>query len=120
MVRPMSSETEQPVSRETVLDVPLVPTREMHRIEVRRIRIAPGHAAGLHVHNGPVVGSIVEGSVIYQIEGEPESVLGPGEVFFEPEGARIARFDAGEDGVTFLAYFPLGLGQDAELSFPEE
>jgi quercetin dioxygenase-like cupin family protein len=116
----MPSETEQPITRDVVLDVALDPSREMHRIEVRRIRIAPGHAAGLHVHNGPVVGSIVEGSVIYQIEGESESVLGPGEVFFEPEGARIARFDAGEDGVTFLAYFPLGLGQQAELTFPDQ
>jgi len=86
---------------------------------VRQIRIVPGHAAGLHVHNGPVVGSIVEGSVTFQVEGEPESTLGPGEVFFEPDGARIARFDAGEDGVAFLAYFLLGAEQDPEITFPD-
>jgi len=86
---------------------------------VRQIRIVPGHAAALHVHNGPVVGSIVEGSVTFQVEGEPESMLGPGEVFFEPDGARIARFDAGEDGVTFLAYFLLGAEQDPEITFPD-
>jgi quercetin dioxygenase-like cupin family protein len=116
----MPSETDQPISRDILLDIPIHPIKETHRIEVRRIRIAPGHAAGLHVHNGPVVGSIVAGSVVFQIEGEPESVLGPGEVFFEPEGARIARFDAGDDGVTFLAYFPLGPDQQAELHFPDE
>jgi quercetin dioxygenase-like cupin family protein len=96
---------------ETVLDVRLPKTTRLDRIEVRRIRILPGHAAGLHVHNGSVLGSIVEGSVVYQVEGEQRSVLGPGEVFHEPEGARIARFDAGDEGVTFLAHFLLSAGQ---------
>jgi len=43
---------------------------------------------------------------------------GPGDVFFEPEDARITRFDAQDAGVTFLAYFLLGPGQEAEISFP--
>ena len=44
-----------------------------------------------------MVGSIVSGSVSFQVEDEPETVLGPGDVFFAPEGARIARFDARGD-----------------------
>jgi hypothetical protein len=56
------------VVRETVLDVRLPKTTRLDRIEVRRIPILRGHAAGLHVHNGPVLGSIVEGSVVYQVE----------------------------------------------------
>jgi hypothetical protein len=41
-------------------------------------------------------------------------------VFFEPEGARITRFDAQDAGVTFLAYFLLGQDQDQEpeLTYP--
>ena len=74
----------------------------------------------MHVHNGPVVGSILDGSATFQIDGEPESILGPGDVFFEPEGARIARFDARDDGVTFLAYFLLDQDQDPEINFPDE
>jgi quercetin dioxygenase-like cupin family protein len=70
---------EQPISRDVLLDVGLGQAKDTHRIEVRRIRIAPGHAAGLHVHNGPVVGSIIEGSVVFQGDGEPESVLRPGD-----------------------------------------
>lgn len=107
------------ISRDMVLTAHLDPVTATHRIEIRRIRIVPGYAAGLHIHNGPVVGSIVEGSAIYQIEGEPESVLNPGDVFYEPAGARIARFDAGPDGVTFLAYFPLEAGQEAAIEFPD-
>jgi hypothetical protein len=33
---------------------------------------------------------------------------------------RIARFDAQEDGVTFLAYFLLSSGQDPELIMLDE
>ncbi|MFD1049134.1 hypothetical protein ACFQ1S_28155 [Kibdelosporangium lantanae] len=51
-----------------------------------------------------------------RIDGGPESVLTAGDVFYEPESTRIARFDAGEDGVTFLGYFPLGPGETAELT----
>ena len=111
---------QDPVVRETVLDVRLPKTTRLDRIEVRRIRILPGHAAGLHVQNGPVVGSIVEGSVVYQVEGEQRSVLGPGEVFHAPEGARIARFDAGDEGITFLAYFLLSAGQEPTIEFPDD
>ena len=39
-------------------------------------------------------------------------------VFYESEGARIARFDARDEGVTFLGYFLLADGVDAGLVFP--
>ncbi|MEV5705271.1 cupin domain-containing protein [Actinoallomurus sp. NPDC052274] len=108
-----------PISRSVVLDQLLPAPRSTHRVEVRRITIAPGYAAGLHVHNGPVFGSIETGSVVYQIDGEAASVLGPGDVFYEPEGARIARFDARDDGVTFLGYFLLAADESPEIEFPD-
>jgi quercetin dioxygenase-like cupin family protein len=108
-----------PVTRSVLLDQPLPVTQRTHRVQIRRITIAPGHAAGLHVHNGPVFGSIETGSVIYQIEGEPACVLGPADVFYEPEAVRIARFDAQDEGVTFLGYFLLGTGQDPVITFPD-
>lgn len=89
-----------------------------NRVQIREIRILAGHPAGLHVHNCPVVGSIVEGSAIYQVVGEPESRIGPGDVFSEAEGVRTARFDATEEGVTFLAYFLLSEGQEPQISTP--
>jgi quercetin dioxygenase-like cupin family protein len=110
---------EQPISRAVVLDARFNRVRAAERVEAREIRILPGHAAGMHVHNGPVVGNILEGSVVYQIEGEPERILQVGDVFFEPEGARIARFDATADGVRFLGYFILGPDEQPEIAFPE-
>jgi quercetin dioxygenase-like cupin family protein len=115
-----AADPDQPVSRETLLDAQLRDAKDTHHVEVRRIRIAPGFAAGPHVHNGPVVGSIVDGSVYFQVEGGPETILKAGDVFFEPEGVRIERFDARNDGVTFLAYFLLAAGQQPELSVLDE
>lgn len=107
-----------PVSRTVVLNQPL-PHTSTHRVEARRISIAAGHAGGLHVHNSPVFGSIESGSVVYQIDGQPESVLTPGDTFYEPEGVRIARFDAQEAGVTFLAFFLLNADQTVDIEFPD-
>ena len=108
-----------PVTRATLLDQQLAVPRSVHRVEVRRISIAPGVAGGLHVHNCPVFGSIESGSVVYQIEGQPESVLTAGDTFHEPDAVRIARFDALASGVTFLAYFLLRADEQVELEFPE-
>ncbi len=114
-----AEQAEPPFSRVIVMDQKLPEPLATERVEIRRITIAPGYAVGLHVHNGPVFGSIETGSAVYQIEGEPETVLKPGDVFYEPEGVRIARFDAREDGVTFVGYFLLAAGVNAELLFPE-
>ncbi|HEY7275031.1 MAG TPA: cupin domain-containing protein [Trebonia sp.] len=116
MGRTTEPSAEEPITRTVVSDVRLPAVKATDRVQIREIRIAPSQPAGLHVHNGPVFGSIVAGSVVYQIDGQPAAVLRPGDVFYEPEGARIARFDAQEDGVTFLAYFLLSPGQEPELT----
>lgn len=107
------------VTRAVVQDALLEHPATIVRVETRRITIPPNVAAGLHVHNGPVVGSIETGSATYQVEGDSPRVLNPGDVFFEPEGARVARFDGGPEGVTFLAHFPLAADQEATMEFPE-
>jgi quercetin dioxygenase-like cupin family protein len=118
MPRATDPAREQPITRVVLLDARLPQVKDTGRVEIHEIRILPGHAVGLHVHNGPVVGSILAGSAVYQVEGQPASVLQAGDVFFEPEGERIARFDAGDDGVTFLAYYLLSPGQDPQITFP--
>jgi quercetin dioxygenase-like cupin family protein len=106
------------VSRDVLFDVPLAEVKNTSHVEARRIRMGPGVAAGLHVHNTPVVGNIAEGSVVFQIEGEPATVLRAGDVFFEPQDVAIARFDAQDEGAVFYAYFLLGDGEQSAMTFP--
>ncbi len=53
--------------------------------------------------------------MLFQVEGENEVILRPGDVFFEPAGVPIAHFDALDENVTFLGYFPLTAGQEPGL-----
>ncbi|HEX4444694.1 MAG TPA: hypothetical protein VHZ81_14080 [Galbitalea sp.] len=115
----MEPTREEPVVREVLLNARLDKVKQTARVEVRRIRMLPGHPGGLHIHNTPVFGSILDGSVIYQVEGGPEQLLRAGDVFFEPQEVRIARFDALDDGVSFLGYFLIGDDEEASLSVPE-
>lgn len=108
------------VTRAVLQDVRLPAPRSIGRIQTRRITIPPGVAGGLHVHNGPVVGSVERGSAVYQVEGEAAQALRPGDVFYEEEGARIARFDAGPEGVVFLGHFPVGAEEEPSLSMLED
>ena len=55
MARAADPTPEQPVTREVLMGVPI--HKDTARVEVREIRILPGAAAGLHVHNRPVLGS---------------------------------------------------------------
>ncbi|WP_424186965.1 cupin domain-containing protein [Actinokineospora sp. G85] len=100
-----------PVTRTVVMTQSLPTPRLVAHVETRRITMAPCQGAGVHTHNGPVFGSIESGSAVYQVDGGQAAVLRPGDVFYEPEGTRITRFDAQGQGVTFLAHFPVGPGE---------
>jgi quercetin dioxygenase-like cupin family protein len=104
------------ITRTTLQVTRLDPALRTAAVEIRRISLAPNFFGGFHLHNGPVFGSIVEGSVTYQIEGEPATVLRAGDVFYEPGNTPISRFDATEEGVVFLAYFLLEDGQVPEIT----
>ena len=40
-------------------------------------------------------------------------------MFYEPQGARVARFDGGPEGVTFLGHFPVAAGEQPTIEFPD-
>ena len=108
----MSAGSSEPsISRVVELSATLDPAVATSLVEARRISMSAGFAAGRHVHNGPVVGSIVRGTVLFQVDGEPATVLRPGDVFFEPADVPIDHFDARDEDVEFLAFFLLRDGQ---------
>ena len=51
------------------------------------IELSPGTpGTPPHRHSGPVFGYMLEGEMIFELEGEPERVIRAGEAFWEPGG----------------------------------
>lgn len=75
------------------------------RVEAYRVELPPG----LHTHPGPVTGYVERGRIAFERDGQPVRELRPGDVFFEPAGETIRRFDnlSGSEPVTFIAFYLL-------------
>jgi quercetin dioxygenase-like cupin family protein len=51
------------------------------------IELPPGNpGTPPHRHSGPVFGYLLEGEMVFELEGEPERVIRAGEAFWEPGG----------------------------------
>jgi len=111
--------SENPVVRKTLSTLRLGEATSFASVEVRRITIAANVHPGAHWHNGPVFGVIESGSVYFQVGSEDESVLRSGDTFYEPGNETITRFDATDEGVTFLGWFPTQAGAEPELTMGE-
>jgi quercetin dioxygenase-like cupin family protein len=79
------------------------------RVEAYRVELPPGQPAGPHFHPGPVTGYVESGLIAFERDGQPVRELRPGDVFFEPAGEVIHRFDNSSDSepATFIAFYLL-------------
>jgi hypothetical protein len=69
----------------SAVDAPPVPaSAEAMTVQVTLPPGSPGSPP--HRHSGPAFGYVVEGEMIFELEGEPERVLRAGETFWEPGG----------------------------------
>jgi quercetin dioxygenase-like cupin family protein len=86
----------------------------IERVQGARIALAPRQATGRHHHPCPVVGYVAAGTIRFQIEGQPEHIVGAGDAFHEPANARIAHFDNASDTepAVFVAFYLLSPGED--------
>jgi quercetin dioxygenase-like cupin family protein len=81
----------------------------VNKVHAQEIRFAPGQKAGLHFHPGPVVGYILRGTAVLELEGEAPQVLPAGSAFYEPAMARVRRFDnqSATEEMVFTAFYLL-------------
>jgi quercetin dioxygenase-like cupin family protein len=87
----------QDIVRKSLLTAIIDGRKNVARVEVKRLELAPSQQTGIHLHPCPVVGHIVSGMARFQVEGEPARMLGPADAFFEPAHARILHFDNASD-----------------------
>jgi quercetin dioxygenase-like cupin family protein len=95
------------ISRTPLLAHPLHAAPD--RVTAYRVELPPGRPAGPHFHPGPVAGYVERGLIVFEQDGGPARELGPGDVFFEPAGAAIRRFDnaSASEPATFIAFYLL-------------
>lgn len=68
---------------------------EAANVVTARVEYPPGDSGTPpHRHSGPVFGYILEGEMLYEVEGDPPRVLRAGEAFWEPGGDVIHYQDA--------------------------
>jgi len=100
------------IIRKQLLTVPLE-NKNVTSVEVREINFEPGQETGRHRHPCPVLGYIVEGAAIVQIEDQPAQRLEAGAAFYEPAGA-VMRFDNASSTrpLKFIGYYLLNGKQE--------
>jgi quercetin dioxygenase-like cupin family protein len=59
------------------------------------------------------VGYIAQGTIRFQVEGQPVQMLSAGSAFFEPAGEKVPHFDnaSADAPATFVAFYLLGAGE---------
>ena len=91
----MSIETSLAPKVDVVATVEAPPVPVPAEAMTLHVTLPPG-SPGLppHRHSGPAFGYVVEGELLFELEGEPERVVRAGETFWEPGGDVIHYQDA--------------------------
>ena len=105
------TQTAQPagITRSDVLRHDLgVPGREVIQV---RVDFAPGAAFGRHSHPGAEIAYVLEGTLEYELEGQPPVTLKAGESLFIPAGAIHAARNVGTGNAAELATYLVEKGR---------
>jgi quercetin dioxygenase-like cupin family protein len=99
---------QQTIQRKQLLTAALE-KRNVTTVDVREIQLKPGQQSGRHLHPCTVVGYIVSGTAVCQIEGEAMKTLPAGSAFYEPADTVIANFGNASVSkpMTFVAFYLL-------------
>ena len=107
---PDSAQAGQPGTRRTDLqrhDLS-VPGREVIQV---RVDFDPGYVAPRHTHPGEEIIYVIEGTLEYQIEGQPARTVKPGDVLFVPAGAIHSVKNVGTGNGAELATYVVEKGK---------
>jgi quercetin dioxygenase-like cupin family protein len=99
-----------------------VPARTVTSVEVREITFEPEQETARHCHPCPVMGFIVEGTAVLQLEGQEPQELPAGSAFYEPADTVIRRFDnaSAVAPLKFIGYYLLSGPQELIQMLPQK
>ena len=107
---PLAVQSQQPGTRRTDLqrhDLS-VPGREAIQV---RVDFDPGYVAPRHTHFGEEIIYVLEGTLLYEIEGEPSRTVKPGDVLFVPAGRIHSVTNVGSTNGSELATYVVEKGK---------
>ena len=84
------------------------PRREVVQV---RVDFDPGYVAPRHTHPGEEIIYVLEGTLEYQIEGQPTRTVRPGDVLFVPAGAIHTAKNIGSGNGAELATYVVEKGK---------
>jgi quercetin dioxygenase-like cupin family protein len=90
--RAYSSDDEPKVDTNKILTAKF-DARQVVQIESGDFHFKPWQVGPIHTHPAVCVGYVTKGGIIFQVEGEKPQIIRSGDVFYEPTGPRIMRFD---------------------------
>lgn len=84
-----------------------IKSKTVSKINIMEINFPPGQKAAYHKHPCPIVGYIVSGEILLQVEGDSAKVLKAGDAFYEPAETPIIHFDNYSETVpaSFIAFY---------------
>ena len=94
------------------------PSRDGLVVQAVRVDYAPaGFTRGTHRHPPGAYVYVIDGSVLFGIDGGEPVVLEAGESFYEPPGAvhSVSRNASQERPASLIAFFVLGEGETATV-----
>ena len=84
------------------------PGREVVQV---RVDFDPGYASPRHTHPGEEIVYVLEGTLEYEIEGQPRATVKPGDVLFVPAGTIHAAKNVGSGNGAELATYVVEKGK---------
>ena len=104
------TQTQQPGSKRTPLQQHdlSAPGREVIQV---RVDFDPGYVAPWHTHPGEEMIYVIEGTLQYQIEGQPDATVKSGHVLFVPAGAIHSVKNIGSGNGAELATYVVEKGK---------
>ena len=104
----------QPAIQRKQLLKAVLGNRNVSAADVREIRLEPGQQGGRHLHPCAVLGYIVAGTAVYQVEGQEEEILPTGSAFYEPANQVITNFGnaSSTEPMVFVAFYLLDGDQE--------
>lgn len=97
---------QEKVSRRDLLTACLT-KQAISRVVIKEVTIPPGGKADYHLHPCPVVGTVIAGTLLYQLEGKTPEIIEQGEAFYEPRNQPVQHFDNASETepLVFTAFY---------------